>query len=61
MRLLQPIRALVSTLPDLVSTHCPKTAQRVFWKGFETEFDQTPNIKVLLLVVLVIFHVERFV
>ncbi|MQL75441.1 hypothetical protein Taro_007817 [Colocasia esculenta] len=27
--------------------------------GFETEFDQTPNIKVLLLVVLVIFRVER--
>ncbi|MQL72638.1 hypothetical protein Taro_004983 [Colocasia esculenta] len=26
-------RALVSTLPDLVSTHCPKTAQKVFWEG----------------------------
>ncbi|MQM00173.1 hypothetical protein Taro_032904 [Colocasia esculenta] len=24
---------LVSTLPELVSTHCPKTAQKVFWKG----------------------------
>ncbi|MQL83255.1 hypothetical protein Taro_015728 [Colocasia esculenta] len=24
---------LVSTLPDLVSTHCPKTAQKVFWEG----------------------------
>ncbi|MQL78845.1 hypothetical protein Taro_011277 [Colocasia esculenta] len=26
-------RALVSTLPNLVSTHCPKTAQKVFWEG----------------------------
>ncbi|MQL83817.1 hypothetical protein Taro_016311, partial [Colocasia esculenta] len=25
--------ALVSTLPDLVSTHCPKTSQKVFWEG----------------------------
>ncbi|MQL69952.1 hypothetical protein Taro_002229 [Colocasia esculenta] len=24
---------LVSTLPDLVSTHCPKLAQNVFWEG----------------------------
>ncbi|MQL77434.1 hypothetical protein Taro_009837 [Colocasia esculenta] len=24
---------LVSTLLDLVSTHCPKTAQKVFWEG----------------------------
>ncbi|MQM14701.1 hypothetical protein Taro_047634 [Colocasia esculenta] len=26
-------RALVSTLHELVSTHCPKTAQKVFWEG----------------------------
>ncbi|MQL92838.1 hypothetical protein Taro_025476 [Colocasia esculenta] len=26
-------RALVSTLLGLVSTHCPKTAQKVFWEG----------------------------
>ncbi|MQL86395.1 hypothetical protein Taro_018920 [Colocasia esculenta] len=25
--------ALVSTLPELVSTHCPKTVQKVFWEG----------------------------
>ncbi|MQM08468.1 hypothetical protein Taro_041321 [Colocasia esculenta] len=24
---------LVSTLPELVSTHCAKTAQKVFWEG----------------------------
>ncbi|MQM15543.1 hypothetical protein Taro_048487 [Colocasia esculenta] len=26
-------RALVSTLLGLVSTHCPKTAQKEFWEG----------------------------
>ncbi|MQL87462.1 hypothetical protein Taro_020005 [Colocasia esculenta] len=26
-------RAVVSTLPELVSTHCSKTAQKVFWEG----------------------------
>ncbi|MQL74683.1 hypothetical protein Taro_007045, partial [Colocasia esculenta] len=31
--LLQNAPALVSTLPELVSTHCPKTAQKVFWEG----------------------------
>ncbi|MQM21292.1 hypothetical protein Taro_054330 [Colocasia esculenta] len=34
---------------------------RTWGTGFKTELDQTSNIKVLLLVVLVIFHVERFV
>ncbi|MQL94098.1 hypothetical protein Taro_026748, partial [Colocasia esculenta] len=26
-------RSLVSTLTDLVSTHCPRLAQKVFWEG----------------------------
>ncbi|MQL99423.1 hypothetical protein Taro_032147 [Colocasia esculenta] len=32
-RVLSIQRALVSTLLELVSTHCPKTAQKVFWEG----------------------------
>ncbi|MQL75307.1 hypothetical protein Taro_007666 [Colocasia esculenta] len=32
-RLQQRIGPLVSTLVELVSTHCPKTAQKVFWEA----------------------------
>ncbi|MQL77697.1 hypothetical protein Taro_010108 [Colocasia esculenta] len=43
-------RPLVSTLPDLVSTHCPildRSMVSTPVRGFKTELDQTPNIKVL--------------